>query len=239
MASDQAKSAKTSPSMETRIVATLVDLLKESKHKIESDCSLLKRTRLMPKRRGLKVFGIGYPKTGTTTLGACFRQLGYKHQSHDMRLAAQVASGNLTNVMRVVDRHDTFEDWPWFLIYRQLDQRYPGSKFVLTTRRDTATYLRSLKNAQTRKSQRPDVWRDQYFGVPRTDYKKRGLAYERHNCEVREYFRDRPDDLLVVCWEDDGGWEPLCAFLEKPIPDGPFPHLNRSKVKAMTIRVKP
>lgn len=30
--------------------------------------------------------------------------------------------------------------------------------------------------------------------------------------------------LLEWCVED--GWEPLCEFLGKPVPDEPFPHVN-------------
>jgi hypothetical protein len=38
--------------------------------------------------------------------------------------------------------------------------------------------------------------------------------------------RDVPADRLLV-YEVREGWEPLCAFLGVPIPEGqPFPHLN-------------
>ena len=33
-----------------------------------------------------------------------------------------------------------------------------------------------------------------------------------------------PDRLLE--WSIDEGWEPLCGFLDKPVPDEPFPHAN-------------
>ena len=48
-------------------------------------------------------------------------------------------------------------------------------------------------------------------------------AFNRHNEEVR---RDIPADRLLV-YEISQGWEPLCAFLGLPVPEGkPFPHLN-------------
>ena len=38
--------------------------------------------------------------------------------------------------------------------------------------------------------------------------------------------RDIPADRLLV-YEISQGWEPLCAFLGLPVPEGkPFPHLN-------------
>ena len=33
-----------------------------------------------------------------------------------------------------------------------------------------------------------------------------------------------PERLLV--WEVGEGWEPLCEFLDVPVPDGPLPHAN-------------
>lgn len=33
-----------------------------------------------------------------------------------------------------------------------------------------------------------------------------------------------PDRLLE--WDISDGWEPLCKFLGKPVPDVPFPHAN-------------
>lgn len=35
------------------------------------------------------------------------------------------------------------------------------------------------------------------------------------------------DRLLEYKLSD--GWEPLCEFLGKPVPDQPFPHLNEKK----------
>ncbi|KAF6514847.1 hypothetical protein HZS61_005981 [Fusarium oxysporum f. sp. conglutinans] len=36
-----------------------------------------------------------------------------------------------------------------------------------------------------------------------------------------------PKDKLLE-WTVEDGWEPLCKFLEKPVPDGPFPHVNKA-----------
>ena len=34
------------------------------------------------------------------------------------------------------------------------------------------------------------------------------------------------EDLLV--WNLKEGWEPLCSFLDKPIPEDPIPHENKA-----------
>jgi len=46
----------------------------------------------------------------------------------------------------------------------------------------------------------------------------------RHNAEVIEYFRHRPQDLLVMDMSQGAGWYPLCGFLRTSIPATPYPH---------------
>ena len=35
-----------------------------------------------------------------------------------------------------------------------------------------------------------------------------------------------PERLLI--WDVKEGWDPLCKFLGKPIPDSPIPHDNKT-----------
>ena len=53
--------------------------------------------------------------------------------------------------------------------------------------------------------------------------------FRRHEREVREYFADRPDDLLVVDWEQGDGWSELTRFLKKPTPNARFPWANAAQ----------
>jgi hypothetical protein len=47
-------------------------------------------------------------------------------------------------------------------------------------------------------------------------------TFNRHNAEVQ---RTIPKDRLLV-YEASQGWEPLCKFLEVPVPATPFPRVN-------------
>ena len=47
--------------------------------------------------------------------------------------------------------------------------------------------------------------------------------YKQHNAEVREYFKHRPEDLLVLDMSRGAGWRELCPFVERPIPGLPYP----------------
>jgi Sulfotransferase domain len=184
--------------------------------------------------RPQKIVGVGLPKTGTTTLGRCLQSFGYKHRTFDMDLASQVKRNELSGVFAEAAKFESFEDWPWFLVFRELDEKFPGSKFILTLRKDTETYVRSLQGHHEREGiMRSDFvkphWWDVVFGVEPADwdYKKSAERYERHNQRVLDYFGDRRGrDLLVVCWEHGDGWPQLARFLNKQCPNEPFPHIR-------------
>lgn len=183
----------------------------------------------------MKVFGIGLNKTGTTTLGLCLKHLGFDHATCNLEMARHVARGDLEPVFAFVERHESFEDWPWPLIYRELDERFPGSRFVLTTRKDADTWLGSLKRHAVLTG--PTELREIAYGyaMPHGRETEHIGVYERHNREVRRYFRDRPADFVELCWETGSGWTELCALLNVDVPEIPLPHANRSSSKRFRI----
>jgi hypothetical protein len=189
-----------------------------------------------------KVFGIGWAKTGTTTLGKCFEILGYNHQPQRLDLAANLTTGDLSEIMKIAERKDTFEDWPWLLLFKEFDQAFPGSRFVLTQRtpeRWIKSYLNMLQN-QGEASEELNEVRKILYGLPFPEVTETQLVarYQQHNCDVMDYFRERPNDLLVVDWEKEDGWDRLCGFLNHEVPDMPFPHANRGKYKNNSLLTK-
>ncbi|WP_119301708.1 sulfotransferase family protein [Dongia deserti] len=190
-----------------------------------------------------KVFCIGWAKTGTTTLGSCLEILGYKHQGQDLDLVYNVRDGNLDRIFSVVDQFDVFEDWPWILLYKELDQRYPNSKFILTVR-DIERWWRSYENhISTRGARpRPDIVeiRKIIYGFEEDLQHRQAYVdrYLRHNDEVLRYFAGRPNDLLVMNWENGDGWPKLCRFLGKPVPNQPLPHANVGRYQPWHKRLR-
>ncbi len=59
--------------------------------------------------------------------------------------------------------------------------------------------------------------------------------YRRHNREVREYFKDRPDDLLEMDMDSGQNWDELCRFLGKPVPACAYPREFVTKVGGMNV----
>ncbi|NGO50776.1 sulfotransferase family protein [Allomesorhizobium camelthorni] len=186
-----------------------------------------------------KIFGIGWAKTGTTTLGHCFRTLGFNHQSQDLSLVDGIPKDDLSRIMALAQQKETFEDWPWIILYKELDEAFPNSRFVLTVR-DTEKWVRSYTNMLANKgtaSESTNRIRQILYGLPFPDVTEAQLIErcQRHNQEVQLYFRDRPEDLLIVDWERGDGWKELCDFLGREVPREPFPHANKGKYSSQSM----
>jgi hypothetical protein len=176
----------------------------------------------------MKLVGIGLPKTGTTTLSECFRILGFgPHASWTQEVASSYDNGEIEKLMVYADSFESFEDYPWCMLYREFDSRYPGSKFIYTVRKDVETWLESRRIHSFVKDHEFYSRNDKAFIVELT-----GL-YVRHDKAVRDYFKSRPNDLIEICWERGDGWEKLAPFLGRPTPEIGIPHLNQSSSSAL------
>ena len=188
----------------------------------------------------MKVLGVGWAKTGTTSLGECLKILGYRHKTQDFGLVDDLGTEREENIYRVAEGYDSFEDWPWILLYEEFDARFPGSKFILTVR-DPRSWIVSYRKQLDRAGMSPemDEWRTKLYGLPFPDVSDAALLerYERHNRDVRAYFADRPDDLLEVDWSTGDGWQELCAFLGRPVPRIAFPHANMAPDRSLKGRI--
>jgi Sulfotransferase domain len=173
-----------------------------------------------------KVFGIGDARTGTSSLGRAFVLLGFRHTSWDPALWDAFERDDYEPIFSVASRYESFEDGPWNGrdFYRELDSRFPGSKFVLTMR-EPHSWLRSHeRHFSTAGAGRiPERYRIADYAERREEILR---DYAARTEEVRTYFSDRPADLLVLDVVGGEGWERLCPFLGLGPPARPFPHLN-------------
>ena len=183
-----------------------------------------------------KVFGLGLSKTGTKTLGTCLEHLGYDHFSWNEPFAERVLRGDVDEALRVARQHDSFEDLPWPAVFEALDANFPDAKFVLTERADPERWYQSLLRHAEYKG--ITEVRERFYGhaLPHGRRDRMIDVYMSHNERVRRHFADRPGKLLVLCWEKDPGWEPLCDFLGHAVPARDIPHRNkRRRLKTSTL----
>jgi Sulfotransferase domain len=185
-----------------------------------------------PRATRPRVFGIGLGKTGTSSLHKALELLGYRClHSGGVETAASVlrAIDESRPLLHYLDPElDAFTDvLPVRAYFHLADVQYPGSKFVLTVR-DPQQWLESLRRHVERNQERKAAGKlhDQ-FDLGAVELDGWATEYRRHEAVVRGYFAQRPDDLLVLDIPAGVGWEPLCGFLDRPVPDAPFPWSNR------------
>ena len=197
----------------------------------------------------IQVIGAGLGRTGTLSLKAALEELGFAKCYHmgevlarmdDARTWDAAAHGEPVDWDRLFAGYRATVDVPACLFYSELLEKYPGAKVILTVR-DPERWYDSMRqtiyfahhafprwaavlNPRMRVFRRmiDGLWERMFRGR----FEDRAFAidvFNRHNEQVR---RDIPADRLLV-YEISQGWEPLCAFLGLPVPEGkPFPHLN-------------
>ena len=185
-----------------------------------------------------KIFGIGFHKTGTSSLARALRLLGYDAIQGDPPCKPPYGDGGISLIRMIeagryrlptIEKHDAFTDNPYFRIWREIDENYPGSRFILTVR-DPKEWIRScIRYYRYRQIYPMRAWMFGEHANPASSDAARNTwlrAYREHNEAVRRHFRERPDDLLILDVTRRNSWPPLCKFLGRPIPDTPFPHEN-------------
>jgi hypothetical protein len=178
-----------------------------------------------------KVIGVGFQKTGTSSLREALKILGYRVKDTSSRPLISILKGDYKRVLRMIRNYDALEDTPWYMIYKELDKRIPDSKFILTLREEESWYKSVSRHIGMLKNASHEWIYGRGKGLPMYHKDNTIRVYNRHNQEVQEYFKNRPQDLLVVDFTEGDGWEELCGFLGKDIPDVPFPHYNQWQEK--------
>lgn len=193
-----------------------------------------------------KIFNIGFHKTGTTSLTHFMREHGYNplhNTAYSMRrlnmgsqtdiFKGDAGSVNLASILdktllqELVQEYDFFSDNPWPLLYRQLDQGFPNSKFILT-RRNIDSWIKSIVRHSG--SQHTRMRQLIYgYGNPANHVTHYREVYSVHNRDVVRYFGNRKD-LLIVDIEDDDSRiaESLAEFLGLGNNRIPFPTSNKT-----------
>jgi hypothetical protein len=138
--------------------------------------------------RHSKVFAIGFNKTGTTSIHALFESFGLpSYHGVDWRSLRD------TSLLR---RYDCFTDGaPGDL--DELDQRFPGARFILQVRELDDWVLSRLAHIAREKTRGVHVADP---GWDTTDDAVLGWIVRRHAYHLRvlDHFAERPKDLLVV-----------------------------------------
>jgi hypothetical protein len=189
----------------------------------------------------LKVIGAGFGRTGTMSLKAALEQLGAGPCYHMVECLPQGpahwqkwvdAANGKPDWDSIFDGFGSAVDFPACSSYIALADHYPDAKVILTVRD-------------------PERW---FESTQETIFAPHWIEYLRHaemgkfiQLNINDYLQDRMHDKAhlvqrfkehveevknaipasrLLVFEVKDGWEPLCKFLELPMPDGDFPYIN-------------
>lgn len=202
-----------------------------------------------------KIFGIGLNKTGTTSLKTAMEELGFStgYQPKAEKLILDWKNRNFKNLISYCYTAQFFQDVPFSLpfTYVALDNAFPGSKFILTIRNDDHQWYNSITKFHSKLwgengkiPDEQDLRNAEYLykgwawdfnrasiNTPLYDlYNKNQLLdfYNNHNKNVIEYFRHRPDDLLVLNISEPESYSVFCEFLGVSGRRNEFPWKNKT-----------
>ena len=189
----------------------------------------------------LSVIGAGFGRTGTLSLklaleelglGPCYRLMDVILQPDFAAHWARAAKRGTVDWDKIFAGYQSAVDWPVCDYYQELAEWYPDAKVILTVRDADVwfastqnTIFSSINNLFEQQSPIGEIVRgvaNRHFGGTIHDRFLLVEGYKRHNAEVK----NRIPAQRLLQFDVAEGWDPLCEFLGKPVPDKPFPSAN-------------
>jgi hypothetical protein len=198
----------------------------------------------------LQIVGAAFPRTGTVSLKLALEQLGFGPCHHMAEMIARPETGALwiaaaegqADWDTIFANYKSCADAPSCFYWHELTEKYPDAKVILTER-DPEKWFES-----TQATVFSPEWIAATLRMPlgpffQTIYDFYEGQIHDHDYMVAKYrgYCDEvkrtigPDRLFVQ--RTGEGWEPLCRFLDVPVPTQPYPVANtRDEMKALLAK---
>ena len=197
----------------------------------------------------LSVIGAGFGRTGTMTLKLALEQLGLGKCHHMEEIFGDpsqlprwlaATAGEKVDWDEIYHGYSCTADWPGAFFWHQLAGHYPDAKIIVTLR-PAESWWESYSNTIMKFMQivpddaPPHI--HQIVGMVKTlvGEKTFGTVYDDKQAALKA-FNDHIEQVTqsieadrLLCFSVKDGWEPLCNFLDKPIPSGAFPRSNSAE----------
>ena len=197
----------------------------------------------------LSVIGAGFGRTGTLSLKFALEKLGYdkcyhmmelRHHPDHQALWSAAHLGEPMNWDALFEGYQATVDWPSCNLWESLADNYPEAKVILSLRDPEKWYDSVMNTIYASSSERlhsadpvnqasgqwaMDIIWNRLFDGRMEDRQHVIDAFNRHNDAV---IQKVPASRLLV-FEATHGWQGLCPFLDKPIPEDPYPRVNSTE----------
>jgi len=195
----------------------------------------------------LSIIGSGFGRTGTKSLKDALERLGFGpcHHMHEILENPEqithwqgLAEGRTPDWNAAFSGYRSQVDWPGAHYWRELAEAFPDAKVIHTVRPEDkwwASFSDSIAKLVRVYPTLPlpphvkdmmDAWMA-FAGRPTfgDDIDNREVALAAYRLRTEQVRATIPPERLLV-FDVAEGWEPLCRFLDAPVPDRPFPHHN-------------
>eukprot|EP01039_Chlorochromonas_danica_P008007 gene8007-8833_t len=211
---------------------------------------------ISPKSFQLELLGVGWGRTGTTSLKQALDILGYPCY----HMVDVIERGHAPFWIKVSNQEDhdfsaVFEptftavtDFPAVTYWKELLAAYPKAKVILTIR-DPERWYKSCEDTilHVLPSNKSCPWYLRlalFLGFPTARFgemlEKTFFHDTLHDDLSKENvircFVQHIEEVKMICpphnlliYDVSDGWSPLCHFLDKPTPPVKFPHTNDTK----------
>jgi hypothetical protein len=194
----------------------------------------------------LEIIGAGFGRTGTHSLALALDKLGFGPcytiqevaNNHDhTQFWNNAMNGKKVDWYHLFSSYKSCVEWPSVFFFQELAYRFPQAKFILTLREPETWYESASKTifeALELSAFNPDPKKRENSNMNRRlilectfegRHHDREFATEVYRKHIQRVIDFIPGERLLQ-FDVRDGWEPLCKFFQKPIPQEPFPWLN-------------
>lgn len=196
----------------------------------------------------LSIIGAGVGRTGTASLKVALEMLGTGQSYHmsdvlqdpeRVKTWIEVANGN-ADWDKIFEGFGSSVDYPGCTFWKALADYYPEAKIILTVR-DPVRWFESIDETimsqmlveGTRGSPFGELMQRIVWGTVDNRMQEKDFMVSYFENRNKEIIESVPAERLLV-FKVKEGWGPLCEFLDLPVPDEDFPHINsREETRAL------
>lgn len=196
----------------------------------------------------LSIIGAGVGRTGTASLKVALEKLGTGSSYHmtdvlqnpeRVKTWIEVGNGD-TDWDKIFEGYGSSVDYPGCTFWQELADYYPEAKIILTSR-DPGRWFESVNETimsqmlveGTKGSPFGALMQKIVWGTVDNRMQDKDFMISYFENRNKEIIDSVPAERLLV-FEVKQGWGPLCEFLDLPVPDEDFPHINsREETRAL------